>query len=59
MNAKENNGTAVPNEEPATLSGPAPYEEELKDYSKADVGDTEDDTPATHPEPRPVPTIKI
>ncbi len=40
-------------EESTTVEGPTPYEEELKDYSKARQGDAIDNTPETHPEPGP------
>jgi len=39
--------------EPATLPGPASYEEELKDYSDAGAGDLIDNLPDAHPEPKP------
>jgi hypothetical protein len=41
------------NDEPATLPGPAPYEEELKDYAHDGEEDVEN-TPEMHPEPRPL-----
>ena len=40
-------------EEPATLPGPAPYEEELKDYEHEGEEDLLDNLPDTHPEPKP------
>lgn len=40
-------------EEPATVEGPAPYEEELKDYSKTSESDLKKNMPASHPEPTP------
>lgn len=41
------------NDEPATLPGPASYEEELKDYSKTNDEDLIDNMPDNHPEPSP------
>ena len=41
------------NEEPATVDGPASYEEELKDYSKTGQEDLIDNMPDSHPEPSP------
>ena len=43
-----------PLEEPATLPGPAPYEEELKDYSKTLDIEISEDSPVIHPEPKPI-----
>jgi len=40
-------------DEPATLPGPAPYEEELKDYANEGEEDLIDNMPDAHPEPKP------
>jgi hypothetical protein len=40
-------------DEPATLPGPAPYEEELKDYEHDGEEDLLDNLPDAHPEPKP------
>jgi len=39
--------------EPATVPGPASYEEELKDYSKDSDEGLIDNMPDSHPEPKP------
>jgi hypothetical protein len=40
-------------DEPATLPGPAPYEEGLKDYEHEGKEDLIENLPAAHPLPKP------
>jgi len=53
MNKDKNMEKPAENEEPATVDGPASYEEELKDYSKTGQEDLIDNMPDSHPEPSP------
>ncbi|MGI8633772.1 MAG: hypothetical protein ACR2KZ_00065 [Segetibacter sp.] len=53
MDKDENIDKPGNNEEPATVAGPASYEEELKDYSKTGGEDLIDNMPDSHPEPSP------
>ena len=53
MNKDKNMEKPGENEEPATVDGPASYEEELKDYSKTGQEDLIDNMPDSHPEPSP------
>lgn len=54
MNKDENKDTERDNSEPATVPGPASYEEELKDYSRVAGDDPIDNMPDSHPEPTPL-----
>jgi len=53
MAVEQGVGKACSAEEPATVPGPASYEEELKDYSKTGNDDPIDNLPDCHPEPAP------
>ena len=50
LDDNKNNST---NNEPATLPGPAPYEEELKDYEHEGEEDLIDNLPEAHPATKP------
>jgi hypothetical protein len=41
------------NDDPATVPGPAAFEEELRDYSKTNDENLIDNMPDSHPEPSP------
>jgi hypothetical protein len=53
MAKNESKKSADGNDEPTSVPGPAPYEEELKDYSKTSEEDLIDNMPDSHPEPSP------
>lgn len=56
MNKNEGKNMLDDNDDPATLPGPAIYEEELKDYTKESEDDPVDNLPDSHPEPSPTAT---
>jgi hypothetical protein len=53
MNNDESENSLEEKDEPATVPGPASYEEELKDYSKTNEDDAIDNLPDSNPEPSP------